>query len=151
MFVSFHPQGDRFVAFLAVDDVLDSCKDPESLLQRAASVYINWLSKMRAIVAEIDAYRKSRRLLSARRVWHLGDAVFGMRSELTRLSLEVDDLYAHLVRDLGVKRKWLEKVIILRRYIPDPNMIPDSLNWGRCEKGTRRVAQELAKGSNRRL
>jgi len=65
---------------------------------------------------------------------------------LAELSLEIDDVYKHLVRDLGAKRKWLEKAIIFRRYLPTQDLIPQSLNWGRCEKGTRRVAERLRDG-----
>jgi len=38
---------------------------------------------------------------------------------------------------LGVKKKWLEKAIIFRRYVDDKNAIPKNLNWGKCEKGTK--------------
>jgi hypothetical protein len=62
---------------------------------------------------------------------------------LGEAALEIEDLYAHLVRDVGAKRKWLEKAIILRRYVPREDMIPADLNWGRIEKGTRRAAEKI--------
>ena len=101
---------------------------------------------MRSVVREIEAYRRSHTPTPARKIWELGDAIFKLNEELERVSLQIDGLYEHLVRDLTVKRKWLEKVIIFRRHLPDDNLIPESLNWGRCEKGTRKVAERLRVG-----
>ena len=129
-----------------MEDVILGDDDPEVKLERAAAVYQRSITKMRELVKEIRSFRDERKPLPARKVWQLGDAIFELQHKLGELSLQVDGLYDHLVRDLGVKRKWLEKVIILRRYLPDENAIPQSLNWGRCEKGTRRVAQRLRKG-----
>jgi hypothetical protein len=101
---------------------------------------------MRIFIKEIQALRNNRKLLPAFKIWQLGNAIFELQHNLNKLFLQLDGLYDHLVRDLGVKRKWLEKVIIFRRYLPDENAIPQSLNWGRCEKGTRLVAEKLRKG-----
>jgi hypothetical protein len=117
--------------------------DPELKLKKAIEVYQRSIVKMRNLVKQIQNFRDNRKLLPARKVWQLGDAIFELQYDLNKLSLQLDGLYDHLVRDLGVKRKWLEKVIIFRRYLPNEDAIPQSLNWGRCEKGTRRVAEKL--------
>jgi len=70
-----------------------------------------------------------------------------LKDSLEILGLQLDSMYKHLTRDLGVKKKWLEKVIILRRYIENEEIIPQSLNWGRCEKGTRKVAKKISEGT----
>ena len=142
-FVSFEPSNRQFRAFLPMEELISSDNDPEPTLRKAAEVYEHSIIKMRNLVKEIQDFRDNRKLLPARKVWQLGDAVFELQDNLNRLSLQLDGLYDHLVRDLGVKRKWLEKVIIFRRYLPDENAIPQSLNWGRCEKGTRRAAEKL--------
>ena len=58
----------------------------------------------------------------------------------------MDSIYAHLTRDLDVKRKWLEKVIIFRRYIQEEAAIPKAAYWGMFEHGTRRKAEQLQAG-----
>jgi hypothetical protein len=126
-----------------MEDLISSNNDPEPMLRKAAEVYEHSIVKMRNLVKEIQNFRDNRKLLPARKVWQLGDAVFELQHDLNRLSLQLDGLYNHLVRDLSVKRKWLEKVIIFRRYLLDENAIPQLLNWGRCEKGTRRAAEKL--------
>lgn len=147
-FVSFKPSNGNFVAFTPVDELISSQNDLEILLKEGAKVYDNAIRSMRILVNEIDDYRSNHKLLPARKIWQLGDAIFGLIRDLERLSLQIDSVYAHLVRDLGVKRKWLEKVIIFRRYLPDQGSVPESLNWGRCEKGTRQVAEKLQKGQS---
>lgn len=138
-------QGE-FTAFVSVHGLLALQDDPQSVLQEAAQLYQDQMDTMRLLIAEMHSYRIERRLVPARKMWKLGDAIFDLRDRLGRLSLELDDLYWHLVRDLNVKRKWLEKAIIFRRYLPCERMIPESLNWGRCEKGTRRIAERMRDG-----
>jgi hypothetical protein len=145
-FVSFEPDNERFVPFVSIDQFLSGRRDPELTLKKAADAYRRAIAVMRSLVMEIHDYRMKHKLLPAQSVWELGNSVFVLINELEELSLQLDGVYDHLVRDLGVKRKWLEKVIILRRYVPRKDLIPKSLNWGQCEKGTRRKAERIAKG-----
>ena len=145
-FVSFEPINDKFRGYLSMEVALGSEKEPEILLQKATKIYENALKKMASIVSEIKKSRVNRTPVSARKIWQLGNVIFKLRDELEKIGLEIDGIYDHLPRDLEVKRKWLEKVIILRRYLPDIKLIPESLSWGRCEKSTRRKAERLRSG-----
>ena len=60
-----------------------------------------------------------------------------LNDNLSKIDLQIDNTYYHLVRDLGVNRKWLEKVVIFRRYIQQIELIPETAIWGSFEKGTR--------------
>jgi len=145
-FVSFEPGNGRFIGFLSMEAAVSSERDPEAVLREATKIYERSITRMRSILVEVQAARTNRKPIPARKIWQIGHAIFELRDELKRLGLQLDGVYDHLTRDLGVKRKWLEKVVTLRRYIPDESLIPESLNWGRCEKGTRRVAERLSKG-----
>lgn len=145
-FVSFRPERDRFKGFLSLEAAIRNEDDPEVLLRRATTIYEEAIKMLRLKVRKIRETRTLAHPLAARKVWELGESIFVLRDGLEALSLRLDGFYDHLVRDLGVKRKWLEKVIILRRYVPKKALIAPSLSWGRCEKGTRRVAQRLAEG-----
>jgi len=145
-FVWFEPHDGQFRAFLTMEDIITGREDPEVLLNQVAELYERAITRMRSLVAEIQDMRTHRNLVPARKVWQVGDAIFILGKELEKFSIQVDGLYDHLVRDLGVKRKWLEKVVIFRRYLPEQEAIPDSLNWGRCEKGTRRIAEQIHGG-----
>lgn len=145
-FVTFEPRNGGFRASLSIEGLLSNENDPELVLKDAVSVYARSITKMRALMAEIRACRAARRRVPARKIWRLGNAIFELTDELSERCLQLNNVYAHLARDLGVKRKWLEKVVIFRRYLPAEEVIPESLNWGRCEKGTRRKAERIAKG-----
>jgi len=145
-FVSFKRDKGEYKTFIAINGFFSSSGDLESLLNKAAIIYGSYISKMLASVDVIDVFRSNRRPLPARKIWQLGDIIFQLVDELSQLSLQIDGIYDHLGRDLNVKRKWLEKVIIFRRCIPEEGMIPEHLNWGKCEKGTRRKAELIRKG-----
>ena len=146
--VSFKPNEEHFMAFLLIEQFLSSERDLEPVLKEASQSYEHSIKRMRCAVDEINTIRNERKLLPARTIWKLGNLIFDLVKNLESLSLQIDGLYDHLVRDLNVKRKWLEKVIIFRRYLPNQFAIPESLNWGRCEKGTRRAAEKLREGMN---
>ena len=144
-FVSFEPTTNGFTALIPMADALRTEFDMERAMLQAAAAYESALSTMLGVCSEIEVLRARRALIPARKVWLLGDVIFRLRGELSSLSLQMDDLYRHMTRDLGVKRKWLEKVIIFRRHVPDIAFVPEELNWGRCTHGTRRVAEALRK------
>ena len=145
-FVSFERINDKFRGYLSMGVALGGDKEPEILLQKSIKIYENALKKMASIISDVKNSRASRVPVSARKIWQIGNIIFKLRDELEKIGLEIDGIYDHLPRDLEVKRKWLEKVIILRRYLPDIKQIPESLNWGRCEKSTRRKAERLRSG-----
>ncbi len=144
--MSFEPANGKFRGFLTMESVIASERNPEPILHRATKVYERAIARLRSLLVEIRASRANRKPIAARKIWQVGHTIFQLRDELGKLSLELDGVYNHLIRDLGVKRQWLEKAIILRRYLPQQTLIPTSLNWGRCEKGTRRVAERLRRG-----
>lgn len=146
-FVSFKPRKDGFEGFLSLEGLVDSKSNPEMLLRKAAKLYGRHIYNMRLLVKKIDGFRTSRTPVPARKIWRLGNIIFNLKDNLAKISLQLDNLYDHLVRDLMVKRKWLEKVVIFRRYIANEKIIPKSVNWGQCEKGTRREAERINRGN----
>ncbi len=148
-FVAFQPVNGVYRPSMLLGDLLEADGiEFEDLLKQAAIMYGAAIEDMRMLVQQIEGSKKPRRPVSARSVWRLGNRIFRLTGDLDRLSLQMDDLYSHLVRDLGLKRKRLEKVVIFRRYLPEENMIPELLNWGKCEKGTKKVAQQLRENNS---
>jgi len=141
--VSFIKSENDYIASVSMSEFLSSSVDLEPALKHASEVYKSSIEQMDSLIDDIQANRRKKVLLPARKIWKLGDSIFNLVNNLEVLGFQLDNLYEHLERDLNVKRKWLEKVIILRRYLPDIEIIPSSLNWGKCEKGTRRVAEIL--------
>ena len=145
-FVTIEPIDESFMALVSLDDLLLIVGDPESILHRSAKLYGRTILLMRSLLAEIQAHKACHKPISARLMWKLGDAIFHLREELETLSLQLNGTYEHLVRDLGVKREWLEKPVIFRRYVPKENLIPETLSWGRCRNRIRKAAEQLCKG-----
>jgi len=145
-FVSIERRDTGYIASLSLEGLLSLPMDVERLLRRAAASYGESTTVMRSLVSHIEDDRSNRKPISARRIWELGDIIFTLIATLEKLSLQLDGVYAHLTRDLGVRRMWLEKVIIFRRYVPRKDLIPENLRWGRCARTPRRVAQLLLEG-----
>lgn len=150
-FVSFEPKRDGFDGSLSVEGLVNSKSNPEKLLNEATKLYGRYIYNMRLLIKEIAGLRASRTPVPARKIWGLGNSIFNLKKNLAKASLQLDNLYGHLVRDLMVKRKWLEKVVIFRRYIANEKVIPKSVNWGQCEKGTRKAAENISRGNPPRL
>ena len=145
-FVTMERRDNSFAAFLALEDLLLIVSDPEPTLQRAAELYEHAIVTMRSLIAEMQSYKAHRKPIPARIMWKLGDAIFQLKEELEALFLQLNGTYEHLARDLGVKREWLKKPVIFRRYLPKEDLIPESLSWRRCRDTVRKTAERLCKG-----
>jgi len=146
-FVIVEPSKKGFTASLRIESLLSIEEDPEGLLKKVTELYEYSIGRMRSLLAEMQKRRLQREPIPARMMWEIGDAVFDLRNKMESLSLQLDNIYAHLTRDLQVKRMWLEKAIIFRRYIPKKNVIPKSLSWGHCRNELRKVAKLLQESS----
>ena len=145
-FVAFEPREEGFVASVPLEQLDALGEHPEALLRAASETYKNSIGGMRSLLADIDALKTRRIPISARKIWELGDAVLDLISELEQYSMELDGLYDHLVRDLGMKERRWNAIITFRRYLADKGLIPETLGWRRCERYSRQVAESLSKG-----
>lgn len=132
-----------FIAYICLDSIDAIPENAEAILLAAAKEYTKSITALRKAMDKIANCRNSHQITPARLVWDVGNQVFRLVENLRKLSLEIDGLYDHLQRDVGPKRKWIEKAIILRRFIANRRQIPATLNWGYFEKGTKRKAQQF--------
>lgn len=145
-FISFRKDDSTFVAYIPMKQFFSSKRDIEKILKEAAELYKCSILNMQSLISEMNTFRNKNKYLPARKMWELGNLIFELVQSLKRLSLQIDSIYSHLMRDLGVKREWLEKVIIFRRYLPSKQLIPESLNWGCCRDKPRYIAKRLKEG-----
>lgn len=148
-FVAFEPRGDGFRAAAPLEQLDNLGARPEAVLQAASAVYGRAVAEMRAQLSAMAELKAQRQPITAQTVWELGDTIFNLSSNLVQSLLELDDLYGHLTRDLGVKRMWLEKVIILRRYINRKELLPVSLKWHQFYAAPKKTAQRLLESQGR--
>jgi len=145
-FVSFEQTGCGYRAFTTIDAFAPTEKDPEAVLLEAGRLYTRYVTRIRKLRDQVEAIKAGGRKVPARRMWTIGNTVFELAGQLQQLSLEIDGLYDHLERDVGINRKTLERIITFRRYIPSRLLIPRTLTWSRCIEGTRRIAERIAQG-----
>lgn len=142
-FITFDVSQQGIKASLSMQGLLTIEGDLDTIIARATHIYKEALGEMSSLLKEREQLYSSRKRMPARLIWRIGDVIFRLNYDLSKLNLQIDNTYNHLVRDLKVNRKWLEKVVIFRRYIPQIDLIPDTATWGAFEKGTRRKAQAL--------
>jgi len=147
-FVEFLPDGKGYRASIRLADIERFAGDWERKLQRGANAYQGMVAAMLAVKSEMTQMRAQRRPIPARTAWELGNRVLRLTSKLRSSGLQLDGLYDHLCRDLGVKRMWLEKVIIFRTHIPRKSAIPGDLPWARCRDAPRSSAYRILKGES---
>ena len=143
IFVTFEPGEDGFRASVPMGQLDALGKHPELALKEASNIYQDSVIRMRLLLAEMDVLKTKRSPIPARKVWELGDAVVTLTGDLGQKSMELDSLYDHLVRDLGMNEKRLGTVITFRRHLPKQEFIPEALGWSQCEKSARKVAESL--------
>jgi hypothetical protein len=117
--------------------------NPENICILAESIYSEGISSISRLLKKRQNYVANNLTIPARLIWEIGDNIFGLVNQLATNNITLDNVYEHLVRDLNVKRKWLEKVVIFRRYIPTKTSIPINTSWGYFEKSTKQKAINL--------
>lgn len=145
-FITIEPRNSKLTAFLSLEGILSIGKDPETILEIAIFIYECIVNKMHSKILEMQKYKTLRKPIPAKLMWELADYIFKMNKMFTGIEVQLDNVYGHLIRDLGVKRKWLEKAVTFRRYLPEKDMVPESLKWEKFKEGTRRKAERLKKG-----
>lgn len=145
IYISIKLINNSFVAVIALEDIMKVDKDLELLLNKISSIYSVQILKCRDILNDINKIKSSKQIIPARKVWDWGNEIFKLIYSLEKINIKINNLYYHLSRDLNVKKKRLEKVIILRRYIDRVNNIPERISWGYFEHSTKRKATQFSK------
>ena len=141
-FISFIPESNKFRGSLSFE-AFNSENNPQTLIKKAETIYSEYIRRMRIQLNHLRELRVKKISIPVLNIWEIGNLIFALKADLDKVGLQVDNLYSHLVRDLGVKRKWLEKVVILRRYISCKKLIPKNIKWGSFEHSTARKAKDL--------
>lgn len=140
--LTFEPREDAYIASLSLRDLHSAPHDIDRRLNEAAYVYSDAIEKMRTILEENERLRKENRVVPAVLMWDLGNTIFELLDTVSSRGFEVEDLYTHLVRDLGVSKSTLKRVISARRHIPNRKMLAPDISWGSLKDAPKRYASE---------
>lgn len=144
--ISFQPSGQEFIARVSLESFSSIGNNPEASLRKAGSKYSRSIRSMRKHLDEMNDMKTNRDIIPARKVWKLGDCIFSLVKDMEQMSFCINGLYDHLIRELAVKRMWVKKVVIFRRYIQNQKSIPRRLPWGRCSSSPRKTAEAILNG-----
>jgi hypothetical protein len=143
-FITFIQTERGYRAEIPIESYINSRDRIELLLHKAENLYTKYIEKMKLQIGKINELKKKQRG-TARSYWELGNLILELLDNQNKLSFEIDGLYDHLMRDLCVKRMWLEKVIIFRRYVPKVEMIPRRKNWGEYSDAPRKAGEAIVR------
>ena len=145
LLISFSPTPTGFRGYVSITDLVARELDLQPLLQLAEHIYQSSVVDLRLQIKKINQLKTHKVAVPSRLMWRFGDSIFRLVNELDLHGLGVDGLYGHLVRDLKLKTKWLEKAVTFRRYLDDETRIPEGLNWNVCRDAPKRSAIRLGK------
>lgn len=142
-FISFFPTEIGFSSSFFLGDFIFEHEDIDAISYELAKIYEDGIKNLKELLNIRKEMLLKKQRIPAVFIWDIGDQIFRINNQINSTGFQIDDYYSHLERDLGISRKWLEKVIILRRYINDKNTLPQGLSWGYFEKGTKHKAIKL--------
>jgi len=142
--ITFQPKDNgEFITTLSLQDLASAPEDIDKVLKWASETYRTFTQTMIASFKENKSTVRHGQKIPAVTFWDLGDAIFKLLENLSSRGLEFHNLYAHLKRDLKVSKSTIKRVIALRRYIPDKEMLPSDVDWGSCKDAPKKFASEL--------
>ena len=119
--------------------------DPAETMRIVTTIYQNALDEIRQWQQEAQALRRSKTPLSARKAWQLGDVVYRLESDIEQHSCRIVGIYDHLAQHAGTPG-WLGSFHTFRRYVDDPEAIPENLKWNSIAKRAKSAGQAITAG-----
>lgn len=146
IFISFRVKEDDFIAAVPLDTMRTNGLMTEEKLRRVAKIYAKSIREIRILLSNFELTKSRKIPLAASQIWDLGDKIFSLVESINQHNFVIDNLYEHLIRDLGRKKDWLKKSITFRRNLPERQLIPPNLNWSSCKDSPRKSAELILKG-----
>ncbi len=146
LFVSFLMVDGECIAAVPLDYIQEGIITKGTDLKGIARIYKKKIIELNKMLKIIELNKSQKIALSSLLMWDFGDKILSLVDSINSKNFEIDNLYEHLIRDLGRKRMWLEKVIIFRRNLPNRQLIPHDLKWSVCRDAPKKSAKLILKG-----
>ena len=145
--VAFKRRGADYRASAPLRDLALLRDDPAKTMRAATVKYRTALRDIRQWQQDVEALRRSKTALPAKKAWELGNIVHKLDEELAKHGCQLEDPYGHLERHAGLSPKWLAQYITFRRYVEAIDAIPDTLKWNSIMKSVRSAGEAIASGN----
>ena len=144
-FVSFEKKRGGFVGYLSMESLSNDEMDHKQVILDAVNTYSNFVRYANRKIHDLEREKKQRSYIRARSIWQLGNRIVRLVNDLKIMDLEIDDLYAHLTRDLDKTRTWLSRVITFRTYMDNQKDIPKEAKWSQFVESPRKNVEHMKK------
>ena len=138
----FQPEEQNYLATLSLKDLPDVPNNLEQILHKASRAYDRRIKRMRELAEENQNLRRKRTPTPAVLMWDLGDEIFKLIEDLDACGVEIEDLYYHLTRDIGISKSTLKRVVAVRRYIPERITLPINSKWSFFKGAPKKYARK---------
>jgi len=146
LFVSFRLVDNNCIAAVPLDYIQKGIVTKDKELQVLARIYEDYITILREMLGKMESKKSKKIALPSSLMWDFGDKILALVNAINNKNFEIDNLYEHLIRDLGRKKDWLKKVIIFRRNLPERQLIPPDLNWSICRDAPKKSAELILNG-----
>ena len=147
--LAFKKRGSTYQGSVPLQDLTLLRNDPAETMRIATATYADALGKVKRWQNEARHLRRSKISLTARKAWELGDIIDKLADDVEAQGCQIEKLYDHLERHAQLPAKRGSSFVTLRRYVPDPSLIPADLRWNDILKTVKSSAQSIASGTYR--
>jgi len=146
LFVSYRLIDNGCIAAVPLDYIQKGIVTKDKELQVLARIYKDYIFILREMLGKMELKKSKKIALPSLLMWDFGDKILALVNAINNKNFEIDNLYEHLIRDLGRKKGWLKKIIIFRRNLPERQLIPPDLNWATCKDAPKKSAELILNG-----
>jgi len=144
-FISFEKKRGGFVGYLSMESLSNAEIDHNRVIMDAVKVYSVFIRYAKRKINGLQREKKQKGFILARSMWKLGDKIFQLVDDLKAMGLEIDDLYAHLTRDLNKNKTWLSRVIAFRSHVQYQRDVQKDARWSRFVESPRKQIELMRK------
>ena len=141
--VTFKKRGNAYQGTVLLSNLALLRDDPAETMREVTSIYRGAVTNVKRWQSDIRVLRKSKVPLSARKAWELGDILHKLRTDLAKRGCRLDGLYDHLERHVGLAPRRARSFVTLRRYVENPDSIPENLTWHNMEKTAKSFSRNI--------
>ena len=147
--VAFKKRGTTYQGSVPLRDLALLRNDPAETMRIVTAAYENAVADIKSWQSDTRLLHRSKISLSARKAWELGDIIGRLADDVEAHGCQIEKLYDHLELHARLPAKRATSFVTLRRYVPDPSLIPDNLRWNDILKTVKTSGQAIASGTYR--
>ena len=144
--IEFKKRGGAYHGSVIMSDIPLLQGDPAETMRVVTAIYQNTIMDVRQWQRDVRELKDKGFSLSARKAWQLGEILYRLNTEFMERGCQVQHLYEHLERHVGLARKRASEFVTFRRYIDNMEIVPEDVMWNSIVKNVKSSSQAIADG-----